>query len=385
MIHYYYICILMIIRILENIITNKTGSGKAIIIFGPRQVGKSTLLNHLKETIDENSVFLDCDSIEVKKNLEGTSVNNLKRIIGNNSIVFIDEAQRIKEIGLTLKIIIDQIKPKQLYVSGSSSFDLSNQISEPLTGRKFEYHLFPFSLKELVDHFGFIEESQNLQYRMVFGMYPDIINNPGNEVELLKNLTDSYLFKDVFMFQDLRKPEMLEDLLEALAHQVGSEVSFNELAQLIGSNPHTVQKYVGMLERAFVVFRLRSYSKNARNEIKKGRKIYFYDNGIRNAIIGNFNQLSQRTDSGALWENFVVSERMKYLSYNKMYSKRYFWRTAQQQEIDYLEELNGQLRAFEIKWNPNKRVIFPKTFTNTYPDTKLHTITPENIWDFVGV
>jgi len=375
----------MIIRILENIITNKTGSGKAIIIFGPRQVGKSTLLNHLKETIDENSVFLDCDSIEVKKNLEGTSVNNLKRIIGNNSIVFIDEAQRIKEIGLTLKIIIDQIKPKQLYVSGSSSFDLSNQISEPLTGRKFEYHLFPFSLKELVDHFGFIEESQNLQYRMVFGMYPDIINNPGNEVELLKNLTDSYLFKDVFMFQDLRKPEMLEDLLEALAHQVGSEVSFNELAQLIGSNPHTVQKYVGMLERAFVVFRLRSYSKNARNEIKKGRKIYFYDNGIRNAIIGNFNQLSQRTDSGALWENFVVSERMKYLSYNKMYSKRYFWRTAQQQEIDYLEELNGQLRAFEIKWNPNKRVIFPKTFTNTYPDTKLHTITPENIWDFVGV
>jgi len=375
----------MIERILKKTITQKSVGGKAIIIFGPRQVGKSTLLNLIKESVAENPVFLDCDSIEVKRILEGSSLNNLKRIITKDSTVFIDEAQRVKNIGLTLKIITDQIKPKQLYVSGSSSFNLLNEINEPLTGRKLEYHLFPFSLKELVDHFGFLEEGQNLEYRMVFGMYPDIINNPGNETELLKNLTDSYLFKDVFTFQDMRKPEMLEDLLEALAHQVGSEVSFNELAQLIGSNPHTVQKYVGMLERAFVIFRLRSFSRNARNEIKKGRKIYFYDNGVRNAIIGNFNQLSQRTDVGALWENFVVSERMKFLSYNKIYAKRYFWRTAQQQEIDYLEEYNGQLSAFEIKWNPRKKVSFPKTFTKNYPDTKLNTINPENIWDFVGV
>ena len=375
----------MIERILKKTITQKSVGGKAIIIFGPRQVGKSTLLNLIKESVAENPVFLDCDSIEIKKILEGSSLNNLKRIITKDSTVFIDEAQRVKNVGLTLKIIIDQIKPKQLYVSGSSSFNLSNEINEPLTGRKLEYHLFPFSLKELVDHYGFLEEGQNLEYRMVFGMYPDIINNPGNETELLKNLTDSYLFKDIFTFQDMRKPEMLEDLLEALAHQVGSEVSFNELAQLIGSNPHTVQKYVGMLERAFVIFRLRSFSRNARNEIKKGRKIYFYDNGVRNAIIGNFNQLSQRTDVGALWENFVVSERMKFLSYNKIYAKRYFWRTAQQQEIDYLEEYNGQLSAFEIKWNPKKKVHFPKTFTKNYPDTKLNTINPENIWDFVGV
>ena len=375
----------MIERTLKETITKKSVEGKAIIVFGPRQVGKSTLLNLIKESVTEHPVYLDCDSIEVKKILESSSVNSLKRIITKESTVFIDEAQRVKNIGLTLKIIIDQIKPKKLFVSGSSSFNLSNEINEPLTGRKLEYHLFPFSLKELVDHYGFLEESQNIEYRMIFGMYPDIINNPGNETELLKNLTDSYLFKDIFTFQDMRKPEMLQDLLEALAHQIGSEVSFNELAQITGSNPHTVQKYIGMLERAFVVFRLRSYNRNAKNEIKKGRKIYFYDNGIRNAIIGNYNLLSKRTDVGALWENFVVSERMKFLSYNKVYAKRYFWRTTQQQEIDYIEELNGQLSAFEIKWITKRKVRFPKTFTNKYPDAGLNVINPDNIWDFVGV
>ncbi len=375
----------MIARSLQNIVSDKIGKGKAIIIFGPRQVGKSTLLNSIEQTINTKSIFLDCDNNEIKKALTDVSVNQIKRIIGDNNIIIIDEAQRIKNIGLTLKLITDQIKPKQLFVSGSSSFDLSNEINEPLTGRKFEYHLFPFSLKELVDHFGFLEESRNLQYRMVFGMYPDVINNQGNEIEILKNLSGSYLFKDVFSFQDMRKPEFIESLLEALALQLGSEVSFNELAQLLGSNPHTVQKYIGLLERAFIIFRLRSFNRNVRNEIKKGRKFYFYDNGIRNAIIGNYSLVNQRTDVGALWENFVVSERMKYLSYNKIYANRYFWRTAQQQEIDYLEEYNGQLTAFEIKWNPNKKVYFPKTFTVNYPNARLNTINPENIWDFVGV
>lgn len=375
----------MIARSLQKIVSDKIGKGKAIIIFGPRQVGKSTLLKIIEQTENGKSIFLDCDNNEIKKTLTDASVTQIKRIIGDNNIIIIDEAQRVKNIGLTLKLITDQIKPKQLLVSGSSSFDLSNEINEPLTGRKFEYHLFPFSLKELVDHFGFLEESRNLQYRMVFGMYPDVINNQGNEVEILKNLSGSYLFKDVFSFQDMRKPEFIESLLEALALQLGSEVSFNELAQLLGSNPHTVQKYIGLLERAFIIFRLRSFNRNARNEIKKGRKFYFYDNGIRNAIIGNYSLLNQRTDIGALWENFVVSERMKYLSYNKIYANRYFWRTTQQQEIDYLEEYNGQLTAFEIKWNPNKKVSFPKTFTVNYPDAKLNTINPDNIWDFVGV
>ncbi len=375
----------MIKRSLQNIVEEKLGKKKAIIILGPRQVGKSTLLDLIKEKRAESTIYLDCDNNDIRKTLSEASINQLTRIIGNNEIVIIDEAQRVKNIGLTLKLITDQLKSKQLLVSGSSSFELSNKVNEPLTGRKFEYHLFPFSLKELVDHFGFLEERRNMEYRMVFGMYPDIINNPGNEVEVLKNLMDSYLFKDVFSFQEMRKPEFIESLLEALAFQVGSEVSFNELAQLLGSNPHTIQKYINLLERAFIIFRLRSFNRNARNEIKKGRKIYFYDNGIRNAIIGNYSLLKQRTDVGGLWENFVVSERMKYLSYNKIYAKRYFWRTVQKQEIDYIEEFNGKLNAFEIKWNPNKKVKFSKTFTGAYPFAKLNTINPDNIWDFVGV
>ena len=375
----------MIKRSLQNIVEEKLGKKKAIIILGPRQVGKSTLLDLIKEKRAESTIYLDCDNNDIRKTLSEASINQLTRIIGNNEIVIIDEAQRVKNIGLTLKLITDQLKSKQLLVSGSSSFELSNKVNEPLTGRKFEYHLFPFSLKELVDQFGFLEERRNMEYRMVFGMYPDIINNPGNEVEVLKNLMDSYLFKDVFSFQEMRKPEFIESLLEALAFQVGSEVSFNELAQLLGSNPHTIQKYINLLERAFIIFRLRSFNRNARNEIKKGRKIYFYDNGIRNAIIGNYSLLKQRTDVGGLWENFVVSERMKYLSYNKIYAKRYFWRTVQKQEIDYIEEFNGKLNAFEIKWNPNKKVKFSKTFTGAYPFAKLNTINPDNIWDFVGV
>ena len=375
----------MITRSLQNTISEKIGKGKALIILGPRQVGKSTLINQITDTRTESKIYLDCDNNDVKKALTDASINQLKRIIGKNEIVIIDEAQRVKNIGLTLKIITDQLKPKQLLISGSSSFELSNKINEPLTGRKFEYNLFPFSLKELVDHYGFLEESRNLENRMVFGMYPDVINNPGNEVEILKNLSGSYLFKDVFAFQDLRKSEFLESLLEAIALQLGSEVSYNELAQILGSNPHTVQKYIGLLERAFVIFRLRSFNRNVRNEIKKSRKIYFYDNGIRNAIINNYSLLNQRTDVGALWENFVVSERMKYLSYNKIYSSRFFWRTTQHQEIDYIEDYNGQLKAYEIKWNPNKKVRFPKTFTNNYPNAKLQTINPDIIWDFVGV
>ncbi len=375
----------MIHRTLQDIVSEKIGKGKAIIIFGPRQVGKSVLLNIIKQKRTESTVFLDCDNNEVKKTLTDASVVQLKRIIGQNELIIIDEAQRVKNIGLTLKLITDQLKPKQLLVSGSSSFELSNEVIEPLTGRKFEYYLFPFSLKELVDHFGFLEESRNLEYRIVFGMYPDVINNPGNEKEILNNLAGSYLFKDVFTFQEMRKPEFVESLLEALALQVGSEISFNELAQLLGSNPHTIQKYITLLERAFIIFRLRSFSRNLRNEIKKSRKIYFYDNGIRNAILGNYSLLNQRTDVGALWENFVVSERMKFLSYEKIYAKRYFWRTAQQQEIDYIEDYNGQLSAFEIKWNPAKKVFFPKTFTNNYPEAKLFIINRETVWDFIGV
>jgi predicted AAA+ superfamily ATPase len=375
----------MIQRELENTIRSRLFQGKAIVILGPRQVGKSTLLKMLESKAARKLMYLNCDNNDTKKQLTEPGINDLRRLLGDHEMVLIDEAQRVINIGMTLKLITDQMPEKQLIVTGSSSLDLSNMVNEPLTGRKFEYQLFPFSLKELADHHGFAETSRNLASYLVFGLYPDVVNNPGDEPEILNNLAGSYLFKDIFMYQDLRKPEFISQLLEALALQVASEVSYSELAQLLKTDVHTVQRYIGLLEKAFIIFRLRSYNRNVRNELKKSRKIYFYDNGLRNAILGNYVSISSRQDAGALWENFFIAERMKYLHYNRIYAKQYFWRTTQQQEIDYLEETNGQLSAFEIKWNPNKKVSFPLTFTRNYPDALTQAISQDNIWDFTGV
>jgi uncharacterized protein len=375
----------MINRELEKTILEKLYQGKAIIILGPRQVGKSTLLKIIEQRLSKKVLFLNCDNNDIKKQLTEPGINDLSRLLGDHELILIDEAQRVLNIGLTLKLITDQLPGKQLIVTGSSSLDLSNLVNEPLTGRKFEYQLFPLSVKELTDHVGYIETNRNLEQHLIYGTYPDVVNNPGNEPEILSNLVSSYLFKDVLMYQDIRKPEFIEQLLEALALQISSEVSYNELAKLLKTDPHTVQRYISLLEKAFIIFRLRSFSRNVRNELKKSRKIYFYDNGVRNAILGNFSPVGSRTDIGMLWENFFISERMKFLHYNKIYAKRYFWRTTQQQEIDYLEEYDGKLTAFEIKWNTQKKVYFPKTFTDNYPDASIHQITRENFWEFLGV
>lgn len=374
----------MIDRTLRQLINEKLFKEKALIILGPRQVGKSTMLNMIAKESGEDVLFLNCDHNDIKKQLTEPGINELKRLIGSHRLVFIDEAQRVMNIGLTLKLITDHMPEVQLVVTGSSSLDLSNLVNEPLTGRKFEYQLFPLSMKELTDHAGYLETRRNLSQYLVFGTYPDVINHPGNEPEVLSNLVGSYLFKDIFMYQDIRKPEFIEQLLEALALQLGSEVSFNELAQLLKTDPHTVQRYISLLEKAFVIFRLRSYSRNVRNELKKSRKIYFYDNGVRNAILGNYSPIPSRTDAGALWENFFIAERMKYLHYNKIYAKRYFWRTTQQNEIDYLEESGGSLTAFEIKWKTTSKAKFPLTFTRNYPEAQTHLVHPENFLDFLG-
>lgn len=375
----------MINRELERIIREKMFAGKAIIILGPRQVGKSTLLKFLQQDMDRKSLLLNCDLKDIKQQLTSPGINDLRRLIGNYDIVIIDEAQRVRDIGLTLKIITDQLPEVQLIATGSSSLELSNSVNEPLTGRKYEYQLFPLSIKELVDHSGFVETNRNIEHYMIFGTYPDVINHTGNEPEVLNNLVSSYLFKDVFAFQDIRKPEFVEQLLEALALQVASEVSFNELARLLQTDPHTVERYIGLLEKAFIIFRLRSFNRNLRTELKKSRKIYFYDNGVRNAILGNYSPLKSRTDVGLLWENFFIAERMKRLHYDKQYARRYFWRTTQQQEVDYLEESDGLLKAFEIKWNPSRKVSFPLTFTRNYPETITYKVNRENFWEYLGV
>jgi uncharacterized protein len=371
----------MIQRDLEKIILKRWGKGTAIIIMGPRQTGKTTLLN--KIALDNGRfLLLDCDELIVREKLENANIENLKQLIGSHKIVFIDEAQRAKNIGLSLKIIIDQIKDVQLLVSGSSALELASEINEPLTGRKWEYQLYPLSWAEISQHFGYLTAQKQLAQRLVYGLYPDVVNNQGDEEMVLKQLASSYLYKDLLALASIRKPDLLPKLLKALAFQLGSEVSLNELSTLLGVNKDTIASYMDLLEKAFIIFRLDPFSKNIRNEIKTSRKVYFYDNGIRNSIISNYNPLTMRQDIGALWENFLISERKKYLEYNEISVSSYFWRTTQRQEIDYIEEQNGKILAFEFKWNPKAKFKIPVTFTNNYlVEPKI--ITRDNFEEFV--
>ena len=370
----------MIIRDLSPVIQRNVNKGKVIILIGPRQVGKTTLIKSLLK--DVSFLFLDGDDAVVVDTLANANTETLKSIIGNYKYVFIDEVQRIPNIGLKLKIIVDQIKEVQAIVSGSSAFDINYVTQEPLTGRKFEYHLFPISWNEFEANVGYIKAQQQLELRLLYGMYPDVITNFGNEYEILKNLVSSYLYKDVLSLAGIRKSEVLEKILQALALQVGSEVSYNEIAQLVGVDKNTVSNYIDLLEKAFVIFRLNSFSKNIRNEIKANRKIYFYDNGVRNMLIGNFNTLEFRQDKGALWENFLVSERMKKLSYTNSLAKPYFWRTTSQQEIDYIETNADVVSAFEFKWSPLKKVKLPKSFNEAYHPGFL-VVSKENFREFL--
>ncbi len=354
----------MIVRDLASNVIAKLHKGKVIVLIGPRQVGKTTLINSILNKSDY--LFLDGDDNTVAETLSNANTENLKSIIGNYKYVFIDEVQRIPNIGLKLKIMVDQIKDVQVLVSGSSAFDINNETQEPLTGRKFEFQMYPVSWNEFEKNVGYMKAQQQLELRLLYGMYPDVINNFGNEYEILKNLVSSYLYKDILALAGIRKSNVLEKILQALALQVGSEVSYNEIAQLVGVDKNTVNNYIDLLEKSFVIFRLNSFSKNIRNEIKANKKIYFYDNGVRNMVIGNFNTLNLRQDKGALWENFLVSERMKLLSYSQSVAKPYFWRTTTQQEIDYVETNADAVSAFEFKWANAKKVKLPKSFQDAY-------------------
>ncbi|WP_443938055.1 ATP-binding protein [Pedobacter sp. MW01-1-1] len=373
----------MITRTIQSYIESKFFKGKAIIITGARQVGKSTLFRQIIKKTDQPYLSLNCDEAEVRATLEDASIERLKSIIGSNKIMLIDEAQRVKSIGLTLKLIVDNIPDVQLLVTGSSSLDLATGTKEPLTGRKFDYNLYPFSIEELAQKNGLLAEEQALERRLIFGSYPDAVNYPGEEKELLLNLSDSYLFKDILALTGIRKPSQLEKLVQALALQIGSEVSYHELGQLIGADKQTVERYIDLLEQCFVVFRLNAFSRNLRNEIKKSKKIYFYDTGIRNALIQNFNPLKLRLDAGALFENYIISEYIKANKNNRKLAKYYFWRSFQQQEIDLIEEIDGELNAIEIKWNDTKKVKFPSTFTDNYSVKQTLVINKKNYSNFL--
>jgi len=372
----------LIERIIKKTISEKLFKGKTIVLIGARQVGKTTLIREVLRGKDY--LFLDGDDPLVKQRLTNPNTKEIETIIGNSEIIFIDEAQRIENIGITAKIIHDQFKNMQLIMSGSSAFELRNQTNEPLTGRKFEYFLFPVSYEEYEKTVGYLDAAKDLENRLIYGSYPDVINNKGEEREMLNEITQSYLFKDILSFANIKKPEILEKILQALAFQIGSEVSYNEIAQLTGVDKNTVSSYIHLLELSYIVYPLTSFSRNLRNEIKTNQKIYFYDNGIRNAIIQNFNPIQLRNDIGALWENFLMSERLKRNHYHQKYCNRYFWRTKQQQEIDYVEEADGKITGFEFKWNPKTKANIPANFVQTY-NARVEIISKENFREFISV
>ncbi len=373
----------MITRLLEKIILDKIGKKKAIIILGARKTGKTTLIKKILSDNKEKTIFLNADRPIVREQLGGASINEFKYFFGSAQLVFIDEAQRIKNFGIVLKLIVDELPEIQLVVTGSSAFELSNNVNEPLTGRKYEYRLFPVSWGELAGYTNHFEALSQLQQRLIFGMYPDVIVNPGNEKEILLNLAESYLYKDIIAFQRIRKPEFVQKLLQTLAFQTGSEVSYNELSNLLQIDRKTIIHYIDLLEKAFIIFRLPSFSRNLRKELVSKIKIYFYDTGIRNALIADFRPLNMRPDKGALWENFFISERKKANHYNRKYVNYFFWRTHQKQEIDYIEEADGFINAFEIKWSSSANFKIPKTFTDTYKNSTVELISSTNFYQYL--
>lgn len=372
---------MIITRQIQKDVEKALFHGKIVVIYGARQVGKTTMVKKIIEKYNE-SLYLSCDELDIRNALTDKTSTELKSFIGSNKLIVIDEAQRVKNIGLTLKLIADTFPEIQVIATGSSSFELSGKISEPLTGRKSEFFLYPFSVGELLSVYSSLEINRLLENMLAFGMYPGVIFAGQEREKLARELAVSYSYKDVLAYQDIRNPELLEKLLQALALQVGSEVSYTELAQIVGANKITVENYIRILERAFIIFRIGPFSRNIRNELKKKRKIYFYDLGLRNALINNFNQTSLRQDVGALWENFMMSERVKRNNNLGISTNTYFWRTSSGKEIDYIEDSGGILSGYEFKWGKNNFSI-PKEFLTAYPGSSISLVNRENYLDFL--
>lgn len=357
--------------------------GKVAVIYGPRQVGKTTLAKQVLEDYKDIGLYLNCEILSVQQGLEVPEPERLKSFLGNHKLIVLDEAQKIKNIGLILKLLVDTYPELQIIATGSSSFDLANKASEPLTGRINQYILYPFSLEELLQGATKIEISAKLENLLRFGAYPEIYFLSEEEaIKRLNEISSNYLYKDILNFEKIKKSAVLVNLLQLLALQLGNEISFSEIASNLGINRITVQKYIDMLEQAFVIFTLRAFSRNLRKEISKSVKIYFYDLGIRNSLIQNFNNLSIRNDLGGLWENFLIIERLKKCSYHQIFANRYFWRTYDQKEIDYIEEREGSLHAFEFKWGDIQGKKIPE-FLQTYPNSDFSTINKTNFWGFI--
>ena len=370
----------MITRTLTSNLLADYNNKKAIVVVGPRQVGKTTLIHKLVE--GKKALFLNGDDPQTRLQLSNANFQFLMQIVADYEVVVIDEAQRIENIGLTVKMLVDAQLNKQFILTGSSSLDLGNKINEPLTNRKWEHQLYPLSWNEIKDHYSFANAYSRLEEFLIYGMYPEVVTET-NKQKLLLQLLNSYLYQGILELVNIKKPDLLMKLLNALALQLGSEVSYNELAKILGVDRMTIINYIDLLEKVYVIFRLHPFSSNQRNEITAKPKIYFYDNGIRNAIIGQFNPLQNRQDVGALFENFFISEKMKQHGYTGFYGKTHYWRNAQQAEIDFIEIIENEISAYEIKYNPNKKVRFTKSFTEKYHPKQTSVVNKDNFWEYL--
>ena len=373
----------MIPRTIETKLISQIDHKKAILVFGPRQVGKTTLVKDLMKKVGQPFSYFNGDEITTRNLWRKDQVPALIQSFGNTKLIVLDEAQMVEEVGGICKQIIDAELGIQLILTGSSALNMANLTQEPLTGRKWEYFLYPISCAEIIEYSSAPELLRGLSQYLVYGCYPEVVTNPSNAQQLLNNLASSYLYKDVLALTGVKKPLLLEKILKALAWQVGSEVSLNELSQIVGADTKTVDAYIYLLEQVYVVYRLGAHSGNLRNEINRKKKIYFYDNGIRNALIGNYSLPDNRNDTGALWENYLITERKKLLAYNGFYGHTYFWRSKAHAEVDYIEEIDGRLYAYEFKWNPGSKARFPSSFMEAYKPIKCEVIHRDNFWQWL--
>lgn len=373
----------MINRLLEINIKNSLFKGKTIILYGARQVGKTTLVQQILQGFGKKGRYLNCEIFSVEQNLSIPEPEKLKAFLGDYKLVVLDEAQNLPETGKILKVITDSIRDVQIIATGSSSFDLANKAAEPMTGRTITHRLFPLSTLEIKGENDWLSLEAQLENLLRFGSYPEIYSlSEETAIERLEELSSSYLYRDILKIDGIKKSSILKNLLISLALQLGNEVTYNELASKLGVSSLTIQKYIDLLEQSFIIFRLYSFSRNIRKELTKAVKIYFYDNGIRNAIINNFNPVSLRADVGALWENYCISERMKSNAYKNKNVNRYFWRTYDQKEIDYIEEFSGKITGYEIKYSPHQKFKSPKLFSEVY-EAEVCKIDRSNYWKFI--
>lgn len=373
----------MIPRLLENQLKSDLFRGKATILYGARQVGKTTLVQKISSDFGNEGRYLNCEILSVEQSLRDAEPEKLKAFLGNYKLLVLDEAQNIPNIGKILKVITDNINDIQILATGSSSFELASKTTEPMTGRVIHHTLYPLSTLEIKERKDWLFVDAQLDKLLRFGSYPEVYTSSEEDAtKKLTELSSSYLFKDLFKFEGIKKSSLLKNLIVSLALQLGSEVTYNELAVKLGVNSLTIQKYIDLLEQSFVIFKLNSFSRNIRKEITKSFKIYFYDNGIRNALINNFNPLSLRNDIGSLWENFCISERIKSNAYLKRNVNIYFWRTYDQKEIDYVEESGGKISGYEIKYSERQKIKVPKVFSETY-NAEIHKVDKSNYWKFI--